>query len=346
MRFSRSCVAARSLLRRRSRSPRWRRVPRDFEALVVAGERAERTLERYRQCSRSPCDPDAWGAADQKITADQLAALIVSRRTIPAEGPRAVDASRDAHADAEGVRAGCAAGLHRGEPGARAFTPTNCLAGERRVIRCALSRGGGAGCSSVPPDDTGRCLPSRFTRGCGSRRSSGLPGATSTSASGSSRVRAQLSRGTKANPPRRVELKTKAGRRDIALARQLEPYLREQLQATELATGCLAQTPMSSRPPPGSPLNRNNVAKRGLDKAADAAGLNDEDCRSWASMTCGTPSQAISIRAGVDPVRASRQLGHARPSITLDIYAHEFDRARGSTTSGTRSTPPLEQTRI
>jgi len=35
------------------------------------------------------------------------------------------------------------------------------------------------------------------------------------------------------------------------------------------------------------------------------------------------------IRAGLDPVRASRQLGHARPSITLDIYAHEFDHARG-----------------
>jgi integrase len=35
------------------------------------------------------------------------------------------------------------------------------------------------------------------------------------------------------------------------------------------------------------------------------------------------------IGAGSDAVRASRQLGHARPSITLDIYAHEFDRARG-----------------
>jgi len=35
------------------------------------------------------------------------------------------------------------------------------------------------------------------------------------------------------------------------------------------------------------------------------------------------------IRAGVDPVRASRQLGHARPSITLDMYAHEFEHARG-----------------
>jgi integrase len=35
------------------------------------------------------------------------------------------------------------------------------------------------------------------------------------------------------------------------------------------------------------------------------------------------------IRQGIDPVRASRQLGHARPSVTLDIYAHEFEEARG-----------------
>jgi integrase len=37
------------------------------------------------------------------------------------------------------------------------------------------------------------------------------------------------------------------------------------------------------------------------------------------------------IRQGIDPVRASRQLGHARPSSTLDIYAHEFEEARGHT---------------
>jgi integrase-like protein len=35
------------------------------------------------------------------------------------------------------------------------------------------------------------------------------------------------------------------------------------------------------------------------------------------------------IRQGIDPVRASRQLGHARPLVTLDIYAHEFEEARG-----------------
>jgi integrase len=31
------------------------------------------------------------------------------------------------------------------------------------------------------------------------------------------------------------------------------------------------------------------------------------------------------VLSGLDVVRVSRQLGHARPSITLDVYAHEFE---------------------
>ena len=31
------------------------------------------------------------------------------------------------------------------------------------------------------------------------------------------------------------------------------------------------------------------------------------------------------IRAGLDVVRVSRQLGHSKPTITLAIYAHEFE---------------------
>ena len=61
------------------------------------------------------------------------------------------------------------------------------------------------------------------------------------------RVRAQLSRGTKSDPPRRVDLKSKAGRRDIALAGELEQYLREHVRATELASGLPGQTPTYSR---------------------------------------------------------------------------------------------------
>ena len=91
------------------------------------------------------------------------------------------------------------------------------------------------------------------------------------------RVRAQLSRGTKAKPSRRVDLKTKAGRRDIALARELEPYLRQHLRATELATGLPSADAYVFASSTGKPLNRNNVAKRGLDNAAAAAGLNRED---------------------------------------------------------------------
>jgi hypothetical protein len=36
------------------------------------------------------------------------------------------------------------------------------------------------------------------------------------------------------------------------------------------------------------------------------------------------------VRQGLDPVRVARQMDHARPSITLDIYAHEFEEARGT----------------
>jgi integrase len=33
------------------------------------------------------------------------------------------------------------------------------------------------------------------------------------------------------------------------------------------------------------------------------------------------------IRAGLDVVRMSRQLGHSKPSVTLSTYAHEFEEA-------------------
>ena len=81
------------------------------------------------------------------------------------------------------------------------------------------------------------------------------------------------------------------------------------------------------------------MAKRGLDKAADAARPNGGGEPKLGFHDLRHTFASHLIPAGVDPVRASRQLGHARPSITLDIYAHEFDHAQGSKTSGMRSTP-------
>jgi hypothetical protein len=51
-----------------------------FEGLVASGERAERTLERYRSALDLHVIPTLGQRQIQKITADQLAALISSRR--------------------------------------------------------------------------------------------------------------------------------------------------------------------------------------------------------------------------------------------------------------------------
>ena len=41
---------------------------------------------------------------------------------------------------------------------------------------------------------------------------------------------------------------------------------------------------------------------------------------------CHSHASAL-IHAGLDVVRESRQLGHSKPTITLSIYAHEFEEA-------------------
>ena len=45
--------------------------------------------------------------------------------------------------------------------------------------------------------------------------------------------------------------------------------------------------------------------------------------------------------SSTDVVRVARQMGHARPSITLDIYAHEFEEARGTDDIAARLRPRL-----
>src|SRR5207253_1207253 len=41
-----------------------------------------------------------------------------------------------------------------------------------------------------------------------------------------------------------------------------------------------------------------------------------------------TFASLLIVGLGLDPVRVSKQLGHANPSITLKVYAHLFEQAR------------------
>jgi integrase len=70
-------------------------------------------------------------------------------------------------------------------------------------------------------------------------------------------------------------------------------------------------------------FNYRNVAQRGLTKAADAAGLNREGQPPLTLHERHTFGSHL-VRAGADVVTVSKQMGHARPSFTLDVYAHEF----------------------
>ena len=42
-------------------------------------------------------------------------------------------------------------------------------------------------------------------------------------------------------------------------------------------------------------------------------------------------------QSGLDPVGVQRQMGHARPSITMELYVHEFETARRREQVGERS---------
>ena len=71
-------------------------------------------------------------------------------------------------------------------------------------------------------------------------------------------------------------------------------------------------------------MNYRNVSTRGLDNAASTPPAS----RSSPSMTFATRMARISCRAGLDLVGVQRQMGHARPSITMDLHVHEFEAAR------------------
>ena len=78
----------------------------------------------------------------------------------------------------------------------------------------------------------------------------------------------------------------------------------------------------------GTPLSYRNFSQRGLTKAADRAGLNADGQSKLTLHDLRHTFGSHLVRQGADVVTVSRQMGHARPSITLDIYSHEFAAVR------------------
>jgi integrase len=142
------------------------------------------------------------------------------------------------------------------------------------------------------------------------------------------RVRNQLSRATEDTPARLKSLKTGAARRDIVLLPQLVVLLKaHREQAFERAAARPEDFVFATAT--GGPRYYRNVAVRGIDTAADRAGLNTGDVpRLTMHDLRHTFASHLIVDLKLDIVTVSRQLGHKRPSITSDVYAGLFDQAR------------------
>ncbi len=143
-------------------------------------------------------------------------------------------------------------------------------------------------------------------------------------AAGVIHVRAQLSRAHRGAPARRVAPKTPASVRDVPLVPQLARLLGAHRQRGRFARGAdwvFATARHTLRPP--------HVSRRCLGRAAQLAGLNDDG---WPPLRFHdlrhTFASHLIIDLGLDPAQVSRMLGHARITITLDIYTHRFEDAR------------------
>jgi integrase len=122
--------------------------------------------------------------------------------------------------------------------------------------------------------------------------------------------------------------KSKAGRRDIALPDILVDVLREHRKAslevrTQLGAGRLPDDALLFADIEGKPLSPNAMSAAWADRAESI----DMPQVTFRALRHTHASQLID--EGVDIVTISKRLGHAKPDITLRVYAHLFRRDDG-----------------
>jgi integrase len=127
-------------------------------------------------------------------------------------------------------------------------------------------------------------------------------------------------------PAALVALKTDASRRDI----EIPPQLAKLLRAHKLSSSYSKDEDFVFTTETAKPLYYRNLSSRGLDKAAKRAGLNPEGKQKLSLHDLRHTAITHLIRAGADVGQVARFAGHARPSMTLDKYLHEFEARKGN----------------
>jgi integrase len=131
-------------------------------------------------------------------------------------------------------------------------------------------------------------------------------------------VRHQLDRGGGYAPP-----KTPQAYRDVVLMPSLAQLLREH----KLASGHSQPEDPVFATLAGKPMYYRNLSRRGLADAIEKAGIDQEGEPRLRFHDLRHTFASLLIAEGLNIVFISRQLGHASPSFTLDVYGGLFDRA-------------------
>jgi integrase len=120
--------------------------------------------------------------------------------------------------------------------------------------------------------------------------------------------------------------KTRAAIRTVPLLPVLDHTLRQH-RKQQLAEGLAGQEHFVFCSMSGQPLDRHNVRDKGVVAAALKAGLQGAGETVTTHDLRRTFTSHLIVRLGLDPVRVSNIAGHANVSVTLNVYADEFDRA-------------------
>jgi integrase len=291
-----------------------------FEAKVAAGERHARTLEAHRYHLDRHLLPAFAARRIASITVGDVADLLLAMRLARRSAKTAASALATLHSILRYARrhdwiaVDPVAQLERDE------RPRPARRRQRVLGRAEIERLLGA-CS---PRDRLMIATVLYT-GLRISEMLGLIWDDVDLSTGVVHVRAQLSRAHHGAPARRVAPKTPASVRDVPLVAQLARLLAAHKHSVPFASA----TDWVFATTNGTPHGHRNVTQRGLQRAARGAGLNGGD---WPPLRFHdlrhTFASHLIVDLGLDVARVSRILGHARVTVTLDVYTHLFDDAR------------------
>jgi integrase len=300
----------------------WAHFEKTYAGLVATGERRERSLDAYRQHWRSYVEPSLGRRPVQKINASHVSGLLseLRQKNLAPWTLRAVWSRLD-----QLFSLAMTEGLISESPLRRVpehVRPSGKSKSKPRTLTDEQ-------CGQLIAAASERWRPLIATASLTGLRISELLGLRWQDVDFSEeiiRVRFQLSVARNGRAARLAPLKSESGQRDVYML----PELAKTLKRHKLASGHSQETDLVfCTGDDGKPLSQR-YAFRVLAGAAENVGLSGEGLESlgWHDLRHTAISRLIA--AGLDVVEVQRQAGHSKPSTTLDVYSHEFERAKRS----------------